>query len=108
MYNTDTDEVRVVVIMPSAEWGGAGAGILGAGVAHGYLHGLPSTCCETTGMSQEGAFKIGNSAFGSNLPPRQVMGEEDAGTQDRLISQHDEAAAVPPLLHALPTLVASQ
>jgi len=48
-YNSTTDQVRVVVIMPSNEWGGQG--ILGAQIAHGYLHGLPSSCCETLGTS---------------------------------------------------------
>jgi len=47
VYNSETDEVRVVVLMPSSDWGGEG--ILGASVAHGYLHGLPSDCCQTYG-----------------------------------------------------------
>lgn len=49
VYNADTDEVRIVVLMPSDQWGKEGDGILGAGVAHGFLHGLPSTCCNSTG-----------------------------------------------------------
>lgn len=51
VYNSDTDEVRVVVVMPNAQWGGEG--ILGANVAHGYLHRLPTSCCATTGISTE-------------------------------------------------------
>ena len=47
VYNSDTDEVRVVVLMPSYDWGGEG--LLGANVACGYLHKLPSSCCETIG-----------------------------------------------------------
>lgn len=47
VYNSDSDEVRVVVLMPSYEWGGEG--LLGADVACGYLHKLPSSCCETIG-----------------------------------------------------------
>ena len=55
VYNCETDEVRVVVIMPSADWGGQG--ILGANVAHGLLHGLPSKCCESLGHSSEGSLR---------------------------------------------------
>ena len=47
VYNNETDEVRVCVLMPSAQWGGEG--ILGASVAHGYLHSFPSSCCNTLG-----------------------------------------------------------
>ena len=55
VYNSETDEVRVVVIMPNANWGGTG--ILGANVAHGYLHTLPSKCCESLGFSSEGSLR---------------------------------------------------
>jgi hypothetical protein len=47
VYNSISDEVRTVVIMPSNEWGGEG--ILGAGVASGYLHRIPSDNRETLG-----------------------------------------------------------
>ena len=49
VYNSVTDEVRVVVLMPTDQWGGEG--ILGASVAHGYLHRIPSDCCNTIGTS---------------------------------------------------------
>lgn len=55
VYNSETDEVRVVVIMPNANWGGSG--ILGANVAHGYLHVLPSKCCDTLGHSSESSLR---------------------------------------------------
>lgn len=48
VYNSDTDEVRLTVLMPTSDWGGEG--ILGASVAHGYLHSLPAKCCETIGL----------------------------------------------------------
>lgn len=51
VYNSETDEVRVVLLMPTKDWGGEG--ILGANVAHGYLHGIPGSCQETTGASSE-------------------------------------------------------
>ena len=47
VYNTESDEVRTCVVMPSNDWGGAG--LLGASVASGLLHALPSECCHTTG-----------------------------------------------------------
>lgn len=55
VYNSDTDIVRVVTVMPNEQWGGEG--ILGASVAHGYLHCLPKECCNTTGVSNKIAYK---------------------------------------------------
>jgi GRASP55/65 PDZ-like domain len=66
VYNADTDEVRIVVIMPSEQWGGEKCGLLGADVAHGYLHGLPSDCCRTIGISSVVATKSLCSPFGLN------------------------------------------
>jgi hypothetical protein len=65
VYNVDTDEVRVCVVMPSNDWGGEG--LLGAGVANGLLHTLPEECCHTTGKSFDGIFKTQSSPFGQNL-----------------------------------------
>ena len=56
VYNSDLDEVRVVVVMPSRSWGkksGLDSPILGADVACGFLHRLPEGCCHTTGSSTE-------------------------------------------------------
>ncbi len=47
VFNIETDEVRIAVLMPSTDWGGDG--ILGASVAHGYMHRLPSRCSKTIG-----------------------------------------------------------
>ncbi|CAM9601719.1 unnamed protein product, partial [Choristocarpus tenellus] len=49
VYNTKTDQVRVVVVLPTDHWGGEGA--LGAEVGHGYLHRLPASCRESTASS---------------------------------------------------------
>jgi len=49
VYNSLTDEVRIAVIMPSNDWGSKNEGLLGANVAQGYLHVLPSSCCQTIG-----------------------------------------------------------
>ncbi|KAJ1461439.1 GRASP55/65 PDZ-like domain-containing protein [Pelagophyceae sp. CCMP2097] len=51
VYNTETDEVRIVVVLPTYSWGGEGC--LGASVAHGYLHRLPARCRRTNGVSIE-------------------------------------------------------
>lgn len=50
VYNsTEIDQVRIVSISPSERWGGEG--VLGAEVAHGYLHRLPSSTRNTIGTS---------------------------------------------------------
>jgi GRASP55/65 PDZ-like domain len=51
VYNSDTDVVRVVALMPTLSWGGAG--LLGAAVGTGYLHRLPSSTRNTEGSSVE-------------------------------------------------------
>lgn len=49
VYNTDSDMVRVVALMPTLAWGGGG--LLGAEVGTGYLHRLPSKSRHTEGSS---------------------------------------------------------
>ena len=51
VYNTDSDVVRVVALMPTWSWGGGG--LLGAEVGTGYLHRLPSSARKTSGTSVE-------------------------------------------------------
>eukprot|EP00968_Pinguiococcus_pyrenoidosus_P025017 scaffold5340_cov257-Pinguiococcus_pyrenoidosus.AAC.5 len=51
VYNTETDAVRTIVILPTNNWGGDGT--LGASVGHGYLHRLPERCLHTPGRNQE-------------------------------------------------------
>lgn len=51
VYNTDSDVVRVVALMPTYSWGGAG--LLGAEVGTGYLHRLPASSRNTIGTSVE-------------------------------------------------------
>jgi hypothetical protein len=51
VYNTDSDVVRVVALMPTWSWGGNG--LLGAELGTGYLHRLPSSSRNTTGSSVE-------------------------------------------------------
>eukprot|EP01038_Epipyxis_sp_PR26KG_P005141 gene5141-7160_t len=77
VYNVEADEVRVVVIMPTRDWGGEG--ILGANVAHGFLHGLPASCCETIGLSSEGStHRVINSPFGINTQ-QPLFGSNNGG-----------------------------
>jgi len=51
VYNTQSDVVRVVPLMPTLSWGGRG--LLGAEVGTGYLHRLPQSVRNTTGTSME-------------------------------------------------------
>lgn len=51
VYNTDSDLVRTVVLMPTYSWGGDG--LLGAEVGTGYLHRLPHHSRATDGASVE-------------------------------------------------------
>ena len=51
VYNTDSDLVRTVVLMPTLSWGGDG--LLGAEVGTGYLHRLPHASRGTDGASVE-------------------------------------------------------
>ena len=57
VYNTETDVVRVVSIMPTLSWGGPG--LLGCEVGRGYLHRLPTACRSTNGMSFERKIRMG-------------------------------------------------
>jgi hypothetical protein len=52
VYNSESDIVRVVPLMPSLSWG-RGQGLLGAEVGTGYLHRLPGTTRSTPGSSVE-------------------------------------------------------
>jgi hypothetical protein len=51
VYNSDSDKVRVISLMPTYSWGGRG--MLGAEVGTGYLHRLPNSCRSTVGSSVE-------------------------------------------------------
>jgi hypothetical protein len=49
VYNSESDMVRVVVLMPTLSWGGNG--LLGAELGTGYLHRLPKASAATVGAS---------------------------------------------------------
>lgn len=53
VYNTETDQVRVIVVMPTMTWNNGKNGCLGISVGHGYLHRLPQSCKQSTGTSIE-------------------------------------------------------
>jgi hypothetical protein len=69
VYNTETDMVRVVTLLPTTDWGhdeqdneneentnddaDADRGLLGAEVGIGYLHKFPEFCRDTDGSSVE-------------------------------------------------------
>ena len=70
VYNVDSDEVRVTVLVPTYTWGGDGC--LGADVAHGYLHRLPTRCRGTNGVSIEPDRPVApnaRDATGASPPP---------------------------------------
>ena len=82
VYNSDSDEVRVVVLMPSDQWGG---GLLGASVAHGMLHVLPSHCCDSIGLSSESAMRniqYADSPFGSRLSETDIENANTTNSDD--------------------------
>lgn len=56
VYNTESDVVRVVTLMPTLSWGGGG--LLGAEVGRGYLHRLPKSCRSTLGVSFERKVRV--------------------------------------------------
>mmetsp|Transcript_56552 Transcript_56552/g.137295 ORF Transcript_56552/g.137295 Transcript_56552/m.137295 type:complete len:659 (-) Transcript_56552:58-2034(-) len=74
VYNSETDLVRVVGLMPTYKWsnGRVGGGMLGAEVGTGYLHRLPEKCRHTIGQSVERTVQVlaGNSenGDGNNKP----------------------------------------
>jgi hypothetical protein len=57
VYNSETDLVRVVTLMPTLSWGGRG--LLGAEIGTGYLHGFPKCCRGTDGASVERKVRMG-------------------------------------------------
>lgn len=66
VYNTDSDMVRVVALMPTLDWGGNG--LLGAEVGTGYLHRLPSSACATEGTSVERKVRYVGVGLASEAP----------------------------------------
>ncbi len=58
VYNTESDVVRVVTLLPSLNWGGRG--LLGAEIGRGYLHRLPKSCRDTLGVSFERKVRLNN------------------------------------------------
>ena len=59
VYNTESDIVRIVNIMPTYSWGGHG--LLGAEVGSGYLHRIPKKCRSTNGRTLQKDGTIQNS-----------------------------------------------
>lgn len=69
VYNSESDTVRVVMLMPTSTWGGRG--LLGAKVGTGHLHGFPQVCRGTNGTSIERKVRMG-------MRPTETI-EEDIG-----------------------------
>ena len=79
VYNTESDVVRVVTLMPTLSWGGNG--LLGAEVGTGYLHTLPKKCRGTLGSSVERKVRTGASR--SRQPQQQQQQQPDAQQQQQ-------------------------
>jgi hypothetical protein len=68
VYNSESDMVRVVGLLPTYSWGDHNS-LLGAEVGTGYLHRLPSTCRNTIGQSVERKVQV-------------LVGNDDEGSMD--------------------------
>ncbi|KAG0241576.1 Golgi reassembly-stacking protein 2 [Actinomortierella wolfii] len=55
VYNSETDHVREVIIVPNYDWGGEG--LLGCDVGYGYLHRLPRGPVGPTAQGTNAALK---------------------------------------------------
>jgi hypothetical protein len=76
VYNSDSDVVRVVALMPTYSWGGKG--LLGAEVGTGYLHRLPNSSRSTLGQSVERKVRwMGNHAAAPLDKDKDADGNDD-------------------------------
>ena len=71
VYNTESDVVRTVALMPTLSWGGGG--LLGAEVGVGYLHRLPHTVRQTSGASVERKVRYLGVRDGENNTTRKIL-----------------------------------
>lgn len=65
VYNSETDLVRVVGLLPTYSWGDHNS-LLGAEVGTGYLHRLPTSCRDTIGQSIERKVQVINGDGGTS------------------------------------------
>jgi hypothetical protein len=85
VYNTDSDVVRVVALMPTWSWGGGG--LLGAEVGTGYLHRLPQSARKTSGTSVERKVRwIGGKPTAAEKATLEVEPQLEMETTDEGIS----------------------
>lgn len=95
VYNVDSDEVRVAVVMPTTSWGGEGC--LGAHVGYGYLHRLPNETRQTLGSSVTVASHAPDAtAAAAPVANGATAGHAAAATQNGGASVAASAAAPPP------------
>jgi len=89
VYNTNSDKVRVVALMPTWSWGGNG--LLGAEVGTGYLHRLPGSCRGTLGGSVERRVRwIGGNKNGPTSPQLQQAAALELEPQLEMEPNHEE------------------
>ncbi|TYZ57355.1 hypothetical protein PybrP1_012955 [[Pythium] brassicae (nom. inval.)] len=100
VYNTAVDQVRIVSISPSEDWGGDG--VLGAEVAHGYLHRLPSSSRSSIGTSVGfvSLSKDATAATDAYLRPERLSPSQDVAASDSTERQPSNEADEPETLAA--------
>jgi GRASP55/65 PDZ-like domain len=107
VYNSSTDVVRVVPLLPSYEWNkNGGKGLLGAEVGTGYLHRLPYKSRSTSGSCVERkvryvptAHKDGNVLLVEDAPQMEM---EPPDTDDDDNSDNVEELYTEPKRSSLP------
>mmetsp|Transcript_1664 Transcript_1664/g.2528 ORF Transcript_1664/g.2528 Transcript_1664/m.2528 type:complete len:377 (-) Transcript_1664:3978-5108(-) len=90
VYNTETDMVRVVTIIPSLNWGGQG--LLGAEVGRGYLHRLPQSCRASSGTSFERKVTIGANDHIVQIVDKENIGDLNVSADQRKLTPGGDGA----------------
>lgn len=94
--SSEDDQVRIVSIVPTERWGGDG--VLGAEVAHGYLHRLPTESRGTVGSSV-GFVKLpldalaATDAFSTCTPDFHFLALRCCGCDDRVLCSQTASVA---------------
>lgn len=88
VYNSESDIVRVITLMPTLSWGGRG--YLGAEVGTGYLHRFPKSCRGTDGVSIERKIRMGIRPTEAALAKSSNNGAGDASSPAQAANDEGE------------------
>jgi hypothetical protein len=88
VYNDQTDVVRVVALVPTHNWNGRG--ILGAEVATGYLHRLPSAARSTAGTSVQRKVRYKPGTMHENGTQQPPVLELEPQLEMEIVSDEDD------------------